>query len=185
MEIDLNGGSLNHITHHCFWWLHCKHYLLQPQPLLLQTWLPPSNICSMVYSEKKSKEIYKMSSRWFQCFIPMHTCLLASTLYPHQHPQPAHNHHHHGNIQKCIQLGWHISQLRIGYYWIILYTQRWLLCMGIMKIRKRHFFLQLLVQRIAYAYAIHGIWCYHKHGHVILCLEPWLEAILIVLLLML
>ena len=54
-----------------------------------------------------------MSSRWFQCFIPMHTCLLASTLYPHQHPQPAHNHHHHGNIQKCSQLGWHISQLSI------------------------------------------------------------------------
>lgn len=40
------------------------------------------------------------------------------------------------------------------------------LCMGIMKIRKRQFFLQLLVQRIAYAYAIHGIWCYHKHTNM-------------------
>lgn len=57
--MDLNGGSLNHITHHCFWWLHCKHYLLQPQPLLLQTWLPPSNICSMVYSKKNQKKYTK------------------------------------------------------------------------------------------------------------------------------
>ena len=47
------------------------------------------------------------------------------------------------------------------------------------KEKKKAIFLWLLVQHVAYA--IHGIWFNHKHGHVIHCIEPWWsEAILIV-----
>lgn len=188
--MDLNGGSLNHITHHCFWWLHCKHYLLQPQPLLLQTWLPPSNICSMVYSEKKSKEIYKMSSRWFSVlFLCTPAFLPRRFTHTNTHNQPT------TIITMAIyrnvfnwddtSVSWVLGIIGLSCTHKDGYKVQEAFMHGNNEDKKKAIFLQLLVQRIAYAYAIHGIWCYHKHGHVILCLEPWLEAILIVLLLML
>ena len=83
-----------------------------------------------------------MSSRWFQYFIPMHACLLVSALYPHQHPQPAHNHHHHGNTEMYSTGMTHQSVE----YWIVLeylvHTKMAIkfkrpLCIRIVKIKKR------------------------------------------------